>query len=82
MYVDIRVKYLLFLSDIIETWIFSTNFRNKSWISNFLKTCPVDADMFQPDGRTDRQTDMIMLIATFRNFATSPKNNKRISFQQ
>jgi hypothetical protein len=29
MYVGLHVKYGLFLSDFNETWIFSTNFRNK-----------------------------------------------------
>ena len=34
------VKYPLFLSDFIETWIFSTDFR-KTQISNFVKICSV-----------------------------------------
>jgi len=26
-------------------------------MSNFMKTCPVGAELFHADGRTDRQTD-------------------------
>ena len=38
-----------------------------------MKICPVAAHLFYPDGQTERQTDMKMLIVSFRNFANAPK---------
>jgi hypothetical protein len=38
-----------------------------------MKIRPVGAELFHTDGRTDRQTDMTKLIASFRNFANTPK---------
>jgi len=35
---------------------------------------PVGAELFQTDGRTDRQTYMTKLIIDFRNFVNAPKN--------
>ena len=35
---------------------------------------PVGAEKFHAHGRTDGQTDMTMIIATFRNFANAPIN--------
>jgi len=57
-------KYPLFLSDLNETFIFSTYFRNNAQIS---EVCPVAAE-FQADG----QTDMAKLIVAFRCFANAP----------
>ena len=34
-------------------------------ISNFIKTSPRGAEIFNADGRTDRQTDMMKLIVAF-----------------
>jgi len=68
---SIRVKYTLVLSDVIETWIFSTTvwkiLRYKtSWKSvQWEMRCSL---------RTDRQTDMTKLIVTFLNFEDEPKN--------
>ena len=42
--------------------------------SNFMKVCPVEADLFHADEQTDRQTDMTKLIVAFHNFANMPKN--------
>jgi hypothetical protein len=67
----LQVKYTLFLSDVNETWIFSTDFRKKTQILSFIKIRPVRAM------RTDGHTDM-KLTAPFRYFANAPKklNNK------
>jgi hypothetical protein len=43
---------------------FSTDFR-KIQIRNFMKICPVGAELFHVDGRTDRQTDMTKPIVCF-----------------
>jgi hypothetical protein len=40
-----------------------------------MKVCPVGAELFHADGRTDGQTDMTKLIVAFRNFANAPKNS-------
>jgi len=70
MYIGLHVKYRLFLSDFNETRIFSTNFRKKIQISNFMKIRLVAAELFHADGRTD----MTKLIVAYRNFAKVPKN--------
>jgi len=57
MYIGLRVKYPLFLSDFNKTWIFSADFRKNTQISNFMKIRRVGAELFRADGRTDGQTD-------------------------
>jgi len=46
-------------------------------MSIFMNICPVGAEFFQADGRTDRKTDrradMMKPIVAFRNFANAPK---------
>jgi len=39
-----------------------------------MKIRPVGANLCHADGRTDRQTEIVKVIAAFRNFATAPKN--------
>ena len=43
-------------------------------ISNLIKIRPVESELFQADGRTDKHTDMTNLIVVNRNFAKAPKN--------
>jgi hypothetical protein len=45
-----------------------------------MKICPVGAEWFRADGRTERQTDMTRLIAAFRTFANAPKNQINFGF--
>jgi len=68
MYICLHVKYPSFLSDINETWIFSTDFRKTQRnIMKFVQRQP-SCSM-----RTGRQTDMTKLIVAFRSFANAPK---------
>jgi hypothetical protein len=41
---------------------------------NFMKICPVEAELFHAGGGTDRQTDTMRLIVAFCNFVNVPKN--------
>ena len=79
MYIAIHVTYPLFLSDVNETQVFSTDFR-KILKSNFMKILPEGAELFHADerkgGQADRRTGMPKLIVAFRNFAIAPKNKK------
>jgi len=72
MYIGLHVKYLLFLSDFNETWVFSIYFQKSTQISNFLKIRPVGADLLH----LDRRTDTTKLIVAFRNFANAPNKKK------
>jgi len=66
-YIGLHVKYQLVLSELNETWIFSTDFRKKyskdqiSWKSvQWELSCSV-------------RTDMTKLTVVFRNFVNAPK---------
>jgi len=64
------LQYLLFLSGLNETRIFS--FQKIIQISNFIKIRPVGAELFH----VDRWMDMMKLTVTFFcNFANTPKNS-------
>ena len=69
MYIDLHVKYPLFLTD-FKKLKFSRQIFEKYQIWNFMKICPVGTDLYHAYG----QTDMTKLIAPFRNFAKAPKN--------
>jgi len=62
------IKYLLFLSDLNETWIFSTDFRK-------ILKCQILCNLFGgslvvPCGQTeDRRADKTNVIVAFRDFA-------------
>jgi hypothetical protein len=71
---DLQIKYPLLLSDLNQTWIFSTYFRKKSRILNFMKIRPAGTELLHAQVQADTQTDMAKPRATFRNFATAPNN--------
>ena len=64
-----HVKYPLFLSDLNESWIFSTDM----WkiLKYEISRKSVHWNLVVPCGQTDRQ--MMKLIFAFRNFANTPK---------
>ena len=51
--IGLHIQYPLFLSDFNETWIFLTIFLKNPQTSNFMKICPVGADLFHADRQTD-----------------------------
>jgi hypothetical protein len=50
---------------------------------NFMKICPIGAEVLNADGRTDGQrdgeTDMTKLMFAFYNFVNAPKNKIYLS---
>jgi hypothetical protein len=56
-------KAPLLLSDFRENWIFSTDFRKNTPVSNFMKIRPVGAELFHADGRAR----VTKLTVAFRN---------------
>jgi hypothetical protein len=61
-------------------WYWNSNFLSRfsktTQLINFIKTCPVGAELFRADGRKDGQTDMKKLIVVLHNFANTPTNDK------
>jgi len=50
-----------------------------------MKICPVEAELFDADGwteGTDRQTEIMKLIAVFRNFAKLPENGNELWYMR
>jgi hypothetical protein len=56
MYIVLRIKYPLFLSELLEILNRPHRFSKNSQISNFMKICPVGAK-FYADRRTDRNDE-------------------------
>jgi hypothetical protein len=71
MWKRLHAKYPLFLSDFNETWIFSTDFRKKAQIPNFIIIRTVGVELFHAGGMTDAHDEV---NSRFRNFANAPKN--------
>ena len=46
-------------------------------IPNFMKICPVEAELFHADRQTDERKDMTKLTVAFRNIADEVKNYER-----
>ena len=77
MYVGLNVKHSFFLSDFNDTWIFSTDFRKNTRISNFIKISYSMRTDGQTDRRMDGQTGITKLIVAFRNLPNVPNNGQR-----
>jgi len=57
VYTGRHVMYLLFLSEFIETWISSEDFRKMLRLSKLTKIRPVGAEFFHAGGRMDGQKE-------------------------
>jgi hypothetical protein len=64
-------KVPLYLSDFIETSIFSTGFRKYPSI-NFMKIRSVGAELFHADGQTGGDIHTTETTGAFRNFVNAP----------
>ena len=76
-YMDLHVKYPLFLSDFNKTWIFSTDFRKIFRYQILQKPAQREPGSMRTYGRTDYQADMTKLTVAFRNFSNASKKSSR-----
>jgi len=76
MYIGLHVKYHLSCLIFIKL-AFSRRIVKKYSNVKFYENCPVGAELFHADGRTDRQTDrqtdVTKVIVTFHSFVHTPK---------
>lgn len=73
MYIGLHLKYPLFPWDINENLIFFETLSKNTQTPNSTKICPVWAEFFDVEGRTDGWTDMTKLVVAFSSFANAPK---------
>jgi hypothetical protein len=67
MCIGLHVKYP---SILMTLEFFSTHFRKKKKVSDFMKILPKGAELCHADG----QTDMTTLMVAFRKFTNAPKS--------
>jgi hypothetical protein len=56
-HIRLHVKYPLFFSEFIRTWIFAIDFSKILQTTNFIKMRPVGAELLHADGQRKRQKD-------------------------
>jgi len=56
---------------------FLDRFSKNNQIWNYIKICPVEAELFHADRRTDGLTGMMKLIVASRNFMNVPKKERK-----
>jgi hypothetical protein len=59
------------LRDNVEKYV---EMSKNTYISNFMKIRPMEAELFHEDARTDGRTDMTKLTVAFRKFENASKN--------
>ena len=57
---------------------FSRHIFEKYSNTNLMKIRPVEAELFNAERRTDRQTGMTKLMVAFRNFSNAPKKTNHL----
>jgi hypothetical protein len=73
MYIDLHVKYMLYLPDLMK-FEFSGQVFEKHLNIKFNDNSS-SASRVIPSGRTDGRAGMTKLVATFWNFANAPKTH-------
>jgi hypothetical protein len=77
----LHAKYPLFLSDMNDTWTFTTVFFKKPSNTKFYEKPSSESRVF-PCEQTDGRTDMTKIIIALRNFANAPNDCLRIHASQ
>ena len=73
VYICLHIKYLLYMSDCNKNLYFLNRFSKNTQTSNSIKICPVGAELFHVEGRTDRMKDAKKSIVTLRNLSKAIK---------